>query len=80
MGINLFRNFNIRQNCSTYHHSTAASNDLNDFGLPRRKLCMLESASRAVPSTTSKTARPINDGISCLFAVCTAIAPPILQI
>lgn len=35
---------------NTYHHSTAFSTDLNDDGLPLRKLCMLCRASNAVPN------------------------------
>lgn len=57
-------------------HSIACWILLKFCGRDRRKLCMLASASIAVPSTTSITTQPINDGIKSMAAMCTQIAPP----
>lgn len=59
------------------HHSIACWMVLKLCGLERKKLCMLASASIAVPSTTSITTHPINDSINSNEAICTQMAPPI---
>lgn len=52
-----------------YLHSMAFSRDLKVLGRPRKKFCMLLSASMAVPSTTSIMHRPRRLGTRLADAV-----------
>lgn len=61
-----FNFLRLQEHDQAYHHSIAFSKVANVLGLPRRKLCMLESASMAVPSTTSITTSPTKEGINWL--------------